>query len=144
MKIDSQGVRMKKIGFLILLVLLLSGCDALLDRGLKQYDVVIEPAEVTIAQGSSEKVTVDIKLLTGVEVSVATAKLKYFDGPEGVPMDPESFELGTGARANPVTIMVAEDAPLIEEALFEIEAVRDGLTQYGELKVTIVAPETAE
>ncbi len=132
---------MKKLLILSVGLLLLSGCNLILERAAAQYSVVIEPETLTITAGEEENITVDISPLSGIELGIATTTITLDEAPEGVTISPEKIEIGTGSKAKTITIIVAQDAPPIEDGVLSLEAIREGLTQYGELKLSITAAE---
>lgn len=128
---------MKKIGLLLICILLLSSCDLLVGRLAGEYGVKLEPDEVIIGLGKSDDVELTIEPISGVALTVDTANVKLLKAPEGVSIDPETLSLPTGINSRSFTVTVSKDATVDDEAEIELEVVRGDIGKIAILKLII-------
>ncbi len=131
---------MKKLGLLsisFLLIGVLSSCDLLINRAAKQYDLVLSPKELSVAQGASKEFTLEVKPLTG-SLTVATTEVELTTSlPTGITLEPTTLTIATGEKARTITVTVAKTAALVQDLEVEFKAVRDGLAAYSTLNLSV-------
>ena len=131
-------MRKLQISFLgLVLVSLLSSCDLLINRAVRQYDLAISPKELLVAQGSSETFTIEVKPITG-SLTVANTEVELTtELPSGITLEPATFTLATGEKPKTVTVTVTKTAALLQDKELEFKAVRDGLAVYSSLTLSV-------
>lgn len=104
-----------------LLLPVLAGCEAAAGQVLAQFDLRLEPEELSILAGESDKVRVTVKSLTGIPVNSVSVRLT--GKPVGVTAEPEPLLVFTESDW---TVSVAATVAPGEYEL-EVEAVSEGL-----------------
>lgn len=123
--------------FAFLLMGVLSSCDLLLNRAARQYDLVLTPKELTIAQGETKTFTLEVRPLTG-SLTVATTEVELSTSlPTGITLEPSTLSIATGEKARTLTLTVAKTAALVQNLELEFKAIRDGLAAYSSLTLSI-------
>lgn len=104
-----------------LLLPVLAGCEAAAGQVLAQFDLRLEPEELTIPAGESDKLRVIIKPLTGIPINSVSVSLT--SKPVGVRAELDPLLVLTESDW---TISVAADVSAGEYEL-EVEAVSKGM-----------------
>jgi hypothetical protein len=89
------------------LIVVLSGCGALLD-GVTGFTVKVETPEVSIAKGSTGKVSVSVSQGSALNVLPAPIELSLHNPPAGVTA--ESLSIPNGIKKDDLIIQVSADA----------------------------------
>ena len=132
---------MKKIILIALSIMFLSGCELIAGRLVGEFNVRLEPEELSIVAGGKEEVTLIIEPITGVALTAETAEITLKKAPEGVSINPEEFSLPTGINDETFEVIVDSNAPLDNEAILELRVIRGDIGKDVELQLIITGQE---
>ncbi|CAN5671725.1 hypothetical protein BH23DEI1_BH23DEI1_17490 [soil metagenome] len=88
--------KLARVGALLVVLGVLSGCELAAGQLLAMFEFVIEPQVVTVEAGSDVNVRVIIKPLTGITLSAVSVRLV-------------SAPVGVSANPNPITVFTRSD-----------------------------------
>jgi hypothetical protein len=94
--------------YLSVLIVVLSGCEALLLGAATDFNIKVETPEVSIARGSTGKVSLSVSQTSPVNVLPTPIELSLHNPPTGVTAD--SLSIPSGIDKDDLIIQVSADA----------------------------------
>lgn len=124
------------LGLFISLVILLAGCEMLLLDAAMDFNLSLEPAQITVSRGSSRDITVKVSRILPVNVAPMPISVTLYNPPTGISLEDEQVDIPSGIDERVLTIQVANSATLGDHEL-TIEGTTGLKTKQATLNVTV-------
>ena len=123
------------IFFLLLLTLVLTGCEQVTDRVLKDYRVSFDPETLELKPGETKEVKLIISVTTGVDVKAEETLVKVYEKPDFLTVQTETIP--GGLNDGKVTITASETAPLGDTKV-TLETSKAELGRRADLNIKVI------
>lgn len=121
----------------VLAALALSGCGALVATAAMDFDISLEPSEVTATPGSEVEITVKVSYLVPLEVFPLPLIVTLHDAPDYV--SAEELEIPPGITEDELTLSIDPDAFIGEtEKNLTVRATNGMKTKEASFRLTVV------
>jgi hypothetical protein len=127
---------MYKLTLLLVLVIILAGCDQVTDRVLKDYNISFEPKTVDIKRGETKEVKLLINVTTGVDIKAEETTVTVYRKPVFVTVQTEQVIPG-GLNDGLLQVSVSADAPLGKDKI-TIQTNKAELGKRADLEINVI------
>jgi uncharacterized membrane protein len=139
--LKSEEVGMKKlhtfsVGLFVVVLLSLTGCEMLLLDAVMDFNLSLEPAQITISRGSSKDVTVKVKRILPVNVTPVPISVTLYNPPVGVSLEDGQVDIPSGIDERVLTLQVDASATLGDHELI-LEGTTGLKTKQAKLNLTV-------
>ena len=131
-----KTLRALTLGLFLFSLLSLTGCEMLLLDAAMDFNLSLEPAQVTVSRGSSREVTVKVSRILPVNVAPVPISVTLYNPPAGISLEDEQVDIPSGIDERVLTIQVANSATLGDHEL-TIEGTTGLKTKQATLNVTV-------
>jgi hypothetical protein len=127
---------MYKSIILLVLVFILSGCEQVTDRVLRDYNLSFEPKTLDIKRGETKEVKLFINVTTGFDIIAEETAVTVYRKPAFATVVTEAIIPG-GLNDGLLQVTVAADAPLGKDKI-TIQTNKAELGRRGDLEINVL------